>query len=100
MFFLTKVSPRDRLLPSDLPGSRGERTEPGSVAGRELFIPVPHQRVSAADATAALIAESGWVCEAGSAVDVPGFRQSSPQPSRECSTRLCPAMLREWFATP
>lgn len=53
--------------------------EPGSVAGRELFIPVPHQRVSAIDATVAVIAESGWVCEAGSAVDVPGFRQSSLQ---------------------
>lgn len=67
--------------------------EPGSIAGRELFIPVPHQRVSAADATAALIAESGWVCAAGSAVDVPGFRQSSPRPS--CARSVRGAALRE-----
>ena len=95
LFFLTTASPRDQLLPSDFPGSGGEGTEPGSVtvAGRELFIPVPHQRVSAADATGALIAESGWVCGAGSTVDVPGFRQSSPRLSCACSK--CGAALQE-----
>lgn len=85
LFFLATASPRDCLLPSDLPGNGGEGMEPGSVAGRELFIPVPHQRVSAIDATVAVIAESGWVCKAGSAVDVPGFRQSSLRLSCACS---------------
>lgn len=51
--------------------------EPGAIAGRELFIPVPHQRGSAADTTAALIAQSGWVWEADSAEDVPGFNACS-----------------------